>query len=89
MTKLRFNFLISPKFQGVNRLFVLLFQNNSGRTIFTRYYLPLVELKNYNVVINGRNFFDQQVKNNLITYDNTQKIATAQRDYYTTVCLLY
>ena len=56
---------------------------------FLRDIIPLVELKNYNVVINGRNFFDQQVKNNLITYGNTQKIATAQRDYYRTVCLLY
>ena len=46
-------------------------------------------MKNYNVVFNGRNFFDQRVKNNLITYDNTQKIATAQGHDYTTVCLLY
>ena len=73
------DFLINPSFQGVNRIFVLSFENTSGRTIYTRYYLPLVEVKNYNVVIDERNLFDQPVKNNLITYDNIQKIATSQR----------
>ena len=56
------DFLINPSFQGVNSCFVLSFQNNGGRKSFTRYYLPLVEVKNYNVVIDGRNFFDQPVK---------------------------
>ena len=39
-------------------------------------------------MIKGRNFFDQPVKNNLITYDNIGKIATGQRDDNTTDCLL-
>ena len=39
-------------------------------------------------MIDGRNFFDQLLKNNLITYDNIQKIATGQGDDYTTGCLL-
>ena len=52
------DFLINPSFQGVNRLFVLSFENNGGRTSYTKYYLPLVEIKNYNVVIDGQNFFD-------------------------------
>ena len=39
-------------------------------------------------MIYGRNFFDRTVKNNLITYDNIQKIATGQGDDYTTGCLL-
>ena len=38
-------------------------------------------------MINGQNFFDQPVRNNLITYD-IQKIATGQGDDYTTGCLL-
>ena len=45
--------LNNPHFQGVNRFFVLSFRNNGGRTSYTRYYLPLVEIKNYNVVIDG------------------------------------
>ena len=39
-------------------------------------------------MIDGRNLFDQPVKNNLITYDNIRKIATGQGDDYTTGCLL-
>ena len=39
-------------------------------------------------MIDGRNIFDQLVRNNLITYDNIQKIATGQGDDYTTACLL-
>ena len=62
------DFLIDSSFQGVNTLFVLSFQTIDGRTGYTRYYLPLVQRKDYNVVIDGQNFFDQPVKNNLITY---------------------
>ena len=57
-------------FQGINRIFVLLFQNFDGRTSYTRYYFSLVETKDYNVATDGRNFFDQPVKNNLITNGN-------------------
>ena len=62
------DFLINPSFQGLNRLFVLSFQNNGGRTSYARYYLLLVEIKDYNAMIHGRNFFDQPVKDNLITW---------------------
>ena len=82
------DFLINPNFQGVNKLFVLSFENNGGRTSCTRYYLPLVKIKNYNVVIDGRNFFYQPVKNNLVTHDNIQKTANGQGDDFTTDCLL-
>ena len=36
------DFLINPSFQGVNRLFVLSFENEEDRTVHTKYYLPLV-----------------------------------------------
>ena len=80
--------LTDSSFQGVNRFFVLLFENNTNRTLHTKYYLPTVEIKDYNVIIDGENFFDQPVKNDLITYDNIQKIVTGQRDDFTTGCLL-
>ena len=82
------NHLVEPSFQGVNRLFVLAFENDDDRTSDDQYYLPTVEIKDYNIVINGENFFDQPIKNNKITYDNIRKIATAQGDDYTTGCLL-
>ena len=37
-----------------------------------------VEIKDYNIVINGENFFDQPIKNKKITYDNIRKTATGQ-----------
>ena len=82
------NHLVEPSFQGVNRLFVLAFENDDDRTSHDEYYLPKVEIKDYNIVINGENFFDQPIKNNKVTYDNIRKIATGQRDDYTTGCLL-
>ena len=61
------NYLVEPRFQGVNRLFVLAFQNEDDRTSDNRYYLPTIEIKDYNIMINGKNFFDQPVKNNKVT----------------------
>ena len=82
------NHLVEPSFQGINKLFVLAFENDDDRTSDEEYYLPTVELKDYNIVINGENFFDQPIKNNKVTYDNIRKIATGQGDDYTTDCLL-
>ena len=82
------NHLIEPSFQGVNRLFVLAFQNDDDRTSSDEYYLPTVEIKDYNIMINGENFFDQPIKDNKVTYENVRKIVTGHGDDYTTGCLL-
>ena len=82
------NHLIEPSFQGVNRLFVLAFENDDDRTSDDQYYLPTVEIKDYNIMINGGNFFDQPIKNNKVTYENIRKIATGQGGDCTTGCLL-
>ena len=49
------NHLINPTFQGVNRAFALSFENENGRTSHSTYYLPKVEIKDYNVMIGGKN----------------------------------
>ena len=82
------NHLVEPSFQGVNKLFVLAFENDNHRTTHDRYYLPNVEIKDYNIMINGENFFDQPIKNNKVAYGNIRKLATGQGDDYTTGCLL-
>ena len=82
------NYLVEPIFQGINRLFVLAFEGDTQRTSHSGYYLPNVELKDYNIMINGENIFDQPVKNNKVSYENIRKIATGQGDDYTTGCLL-
>ena len=51
------NHLIEPNFQGVNRLFVLAFENDDDKTSSDEYYLPTEEIKDYNIMINGENFF--------------------------------
>ena len=81
------NHLIEPSFQGVNRLFVLAFENDDNRTSDEQYYLPIVEIKDYNIMINGEKIFDQPIKNNKVTYENIRKIATGQGDEYKTGCL--
>ena len=60
------NNLIEPSLQGVNILFVLAFEHdndNDWRISNKRYYIPNVEIKDYNVMIDEKNFFDQPVKN--------------------------
>ena len=52
------------------------------------HYLPKVEIKDYNVMTDGRNFFDQPVNNMNKTYENIRKIPTGKGDDYTTGCLL-
>ena len=71
-------------FQGVNRLFLLSFEYTTDRTVNTKYCLPTVTVKDYNVIIDEPNFLDEPVKYNLITYDNIWKIVTG----YTARCLL-
>ena len=68
------NYLIEPSFQGVNRLFILAFENDAQRTSHSNYYLPNVEIKDYNITINGENFFDQPIKNKKITLIILEKL---------------
>ena len=51
-----------------------------------QYCLPTVEIKDYNLMIDGKNFFDYHIKNDLKTYDNVRKIATGQGVDYTIRC---
>ena len=62
--------------------FALSFKDDDGRESCEQYFLPTVEIKDYNIMI------DQPIKNDLKTYDNIRKIATGQGDDYTTGCLL-
>ena len=72
------NHLVDPSFQRGNRLFVLLFENENGRRSYSNYYLPKVEVKDCNIMIDGKNFFDQPVNNNFKTYANIKKISIGQ-----------
>ena len=82
------DYLIDPRFQEVSRLFILVFEDDNGRASLKQYYLTTEEKKDYDVMIDGRNFFDQHIKNDLKKFDNVRKISTGQGDHYTTGCLL-
>ena len=73
------NHLFKPCFQGVNRLFVLEFENDAQRTsnkiLSTKSFIYQIEkIKSYNVMIDGNFFFDQPVKNSKITSENIEKL---------------
>ena len=57
------NYSINPTFIKVNRLLVLLFENENDRTSFSKYYVPNVQIKDFNVLIDGQSFFDMPIKN--------------------------
>ena len=61
-------FLIDPTFNNVNRLFVLAFPNEEDRRSFSKYYTPTVEIKDYNVIIDGEPFYEILIKNKGETY---------------------
>ena len=56
------DYVVDAGFQGVNRLFVLPFEDNAIRTRHTRYFLSIVEIKDYNITIDGQKCFDQSIK---------------------------
>ena len=60
------NYLIDPTFTNVNRLFILSFSRNNendNRDSCMHYYVPNVRMKYFNVLIDGKSFFDLPVKN--------------------------
>ena len=85
-------FLLDPSFQGARRLFVV-FDNtgigskNVERNSHTKYFLASVKITNYNVLIDGTNFYDQPINDTIKQYNKIRKIATGPGDYYTTGCL--
>ena len=82
------DYLIDPVFQWVNRLIVLSFKDNAIRTRQKEYFLPKVEIKDYNFMAGRKNEFDQPIRKNIKTYENITKTATGQGHDYTTGFLL-
>ena len=81
------NDLVESSFQGINRPFVLSFEIDAQRISSKRYCIPNVEIKVYDVVIDGNNFFEQPINNDKITYEKIKKFDTGQENDYTTPSL--
>ena len=75
-------------------MFVLAFDNSNDdnkrveRNSQTKQFLPRVKMTNYNVLINGRNIYDQQINDQIKQYDDIRKTVTGQWDDYTIGCFL-
>ena len=76
------NYLIDPTFSNVNGLFVLSFETEDDRTSYYKYYMPSVEIKDYNVLTDGNVFFQLPIKNIEETYEKIIQI-TDYSGYYT------
>ena len=66
---------------------VLSFENDKDRKNTQRMFSPKVKKKDYIVMIDGQEFFDQAAETDRRTYDSIRKIATDQRDDYVSSCL--
>ena len=85
--------LLDSSCQGVNRLFVLAYDNaaiNNQVSVDSckKYFLPRIKINNCNIEIDGRNFYDQPINDSIKQYDEIRKISTGKGDDYTTGCLL-
>ena len=75
-------------------LFVLAFDNTENganqveRNSHLKYFLPRIKITKYNVLIDGRNFYDQPISDEIRKYDELRKVTTGKGDDYTTGYLL-
>ena len=82
---------LDPSFQGVNRLFVMAYNRANGqptRNGQQKYYLPRIDLEKYNVIIDGRNFYDNPIENDIEKYRELKKVMIGKGEDYTTGSLL-
>ena len=85
--------LLNSSYQGVKRLFVLAYNNTTGNNqvsidSFKKSFLPRVKIENYNMEIDGRNFYDQSINDSIKQYIKVRKVSAGQGDDYKTGCLL-
>ena len=82
-------YLTDPTFRNINRLFVLSFKNGNddlARNSFDKYYMPLVEIKDFNALVDKKPFFDQPVKSKQEAYEKLVEVS--RNNDYTTGNLL-
>ena len=91
ITTNKFRFVLKSNFVGVNRLLVLAYSNEdatSKRFKAKRYYLPKGIIDNYNVIINGKKFYEPPIDSDIKRYEEIRKLTIGQGEDYTTGCLL-
>ena len=71
--------------ESVDYVLVYIYEDNNAKMLN---YLPKGIIKNYNVIINGENFYDQPIDSDIKRYEEIRKVVTGQGEDYTTGCLL-
>ena len=82
---------LDPSFQGVNILFVMAYNRANGQRTKNgqrKYYLPRINLNKYNVIIDGRNFYDNPIESDIEKYRELKKVMIGKGEDYTTGSLL-
>ena len=82
---------LDPSFQGVNGLFVMAYNRANGqptRNERRKYYLPRIDLEKYNVIIDGKNFYDNPIESDIEKYRELKKVMIGKGEDYTTGSLL-
>ena len=82
---------LDPSFQGVNRLFVMAYNRANDqptRNGQRKYYLPRIDLEKYNVIIDGRNFYDNPIESDIEKYRELKKVMIRKGEDYTAGSLL-
>ena len=82
---------LDPSFQGANRLFVMACNRANGhptRNGQQKYYLPRIDLEKYNVIIDGRNFYDNPIESDIEKYRELKKVIIGKGEGYTKGSLL-
>ena len=97
--------LLDAAIPGINRSFVMGFNDNVENPVnnnpradnangvkrngHRKYFLPRVDIKDYNVLIDGRNFYDQNISDDFKKCEELRKVMTGRGEDYTTGSLLY
>ena len=83
---------LDPSFQGVNRFFLMAYSradnNQATRNGQQKYYLPRTDLNKYNVIIDGRNFYDNPIESDIEKYREIKKVMIGKGEDYTTGSLV-
>ena len=82
---------LDPSFQGVNRIFVMAYNRANGQSTRNgqqKYYLPRIDLEKYNVIIDGRNFYDNPIESDIEKYRELKKVMIGKGEDYTRGSLL-
>ena len=83
--------MLDSSFQGANRLFVMAYDSTNSqptRNGQRKYYLPRIDLNKYNVIIDGRNFYDNPVESDIEKYRELKKVMIGKGEDYPTGSLL-